>query len=94
MIEANDLAIGFLLGIIVTASLIAAGLFLRFWQQTRDKLFLAFAAAFAIESLNRIGFLFAEHPNEGSPAFYLVRLAAFLLILAAIVAKNRGMKKK
>jgi uncharacterized membrane protein HdeD (DUF308 family) len=81
---------GFLLGVIVTASLTAGAFFLRFWRQTRDTLFLAFAAAFIIEGLNRISFLFVERPNEGSPAIYLVRLIAFLLILAAIVRKNRG----
>jgi hypothetical protein len=81
---------GFMLGVIVTASLTAGAFFLRFWRQTRDTLFLAFAAAFIIEGLNRIGFLFVERPNEGSPAIYLVRLIAFLLILAAIVRKNRA----
>lgn len=81
---------GFLLGIIVTASLTAGIFFLRFWRRTRDPLFLAFSAAFIIEGLNRIGFLFVDRPNEGSPAIYIVRLLAFLLILAAIVWKNRG----
>ena len=79
----------FLLGVIVTASLTAGAFFLKFWRQTGDSLFLAFAAAFIIEGLNRIGFLFVPRPNEGSPAIYLVRLSAFLLILAAIVHKNR-----
>ena len=79
----------FLLGVIVTASLAAGAFFLKFWRQTHDTLFLAFAAAFIIEGLNRIGFLFVAKPNEGSPAIYLVRLIAFLLILAAIVRKNR-----
>ena len=51
---------GFLLGIIVTASLTAAAFFLKFWRQTRDTLFLAFAIAFFIEGVNRIGFLFAS----------------------------------
>jgi uncharacterized membrane protein HdeD (DUF308 family) len=81
---------GFLLGIIVTASLTAGAFFMRFWRQTRDTLFLAFAAAFVIEGLTRISFLFVERPNEGSPAIYLVRLIAFLLILAAIIRKNRA----
>jgi hypothetical protein len=81
---------GFLLGIIVTASLTAGAFFLKFWRRTRDTLFLAFGAAFIIEGLNRVGFLFIENPNEGSPAIYIVRLIAFLLILMAIVAKNRG----
>jgi uncharacterized membrane protein len=81
---------GFLLGIIVTASLTAGVYFLKFWRRTRDQLFLAFAAAFIIEGLNRIGFLFVQVPNEGSPIIYTVRFLAFLLILAAIVRKNRG----
>jgi hypothetical protein len=81
---------GFLLGVIVTTSLTAGVFFLKFWRTTRDTLFLAFALAFIIEGLNRVGFLFVEQPNEGSPAIYIVRLLAFLTIVAAIVWKNRG----
>lgn len=80
----------FLLGVIVTASLTAGIFFLKFWRRTGDQLFLAFAAAFIIEGFNRIGFLFMDRPNEGSPIIYTVRFLAFLLILAAIVKKNRG----
>lgn len=79
----------FLLGIIVTASLTAGMFFLKFWRTTRDPLFLAFALAFTIEGLNRTAILFLERPSEGSPSIYIVRLLAFLLILAAIVWKNR-----
>jgi hypothetical protein len=79
---------GFLLGVIVTASLIAALYFLKFWRQTRDKLFLTFGAAFLIEGINRLGFLFIAMPNEASASTYLVRLFAFLLILAGIVYKR------
>jgi len=81
---------GFLLGIIVTCSIVASGFFWKFYRQTRDTLFLAFAAAFFIEGINRISFLMIDSPNEGSPAIYIVRLVAFLLILAAIVRKNWG----
>jgi hypothetical protein len=80
---------GFLLGIIVTASITAGAFFLKFWKQTRDSLFLAFAIAFIIEGLNRIGFLFVSSPNEAGPTIYVVRLVAFLLILGAIVRKNK-----
>jgi hypothetical protein len=83
---------GFLLGVIVTASLVSAAFFWKFWRQTRDTFFLAFAAAFLIESINRLSFLFIAAPNEGSPAIYVVRLIAFLLIVAAIVRKNWGTK--
>jgi hypothetical protein len=91
--KASDIMIdGFLLGVIVTASLTAGMFFLKFWRRTRDTIFLAFGAAFIIEGLNRIGFLFVAHPNEGSPTIYIVRLIAFLLILLAIVWKNRDGK--
>ena len=81
---------GFLLGVIVTASLTAAAFFLKFWKQTRDRLFLGFGAAFLIEGVNRLGFLFLESPNEGDPLIYLVRLFSYVLILLAIVNKNRS----
>ncbi|MGC3982788.1 MAG: DUF5985 family protein [Steroidobacteraceae bacterium] len=84
----------FLLGIIVTASIIAGVFFLKFWRNTGDRLFLAFAIAFIIEGINRIGFLFVAKPNEGSPAIYIVRLIAFLIILAAILAKNSRRSKQ
>lgn len=81
---------GFLLGVIVTASATAGAFFLRFWLKTRDPLFLAFSASFLIEAGNRIGFLWLENPNEGAAGIYLVRLVSYLLILVAIVNKNRG----
>lgn len=81
---------GFLLGVIVTASLAASAFFLKFWRQTHDKLFLGFSAAFAIEGINRLAFLFLDNPNEGNPVIYTVRLFSYLLILAAIVNKNRA----
>jgi hypothetical protein len=80
---------GFLLGVIVTASLTAALYFLKFWTQTRDVLFLGFAAAFTIEAFNRMLRLFVDNPGEASPVVYLVRGLAFLVLLAAIVYKNR-----
>jgi hypothetical protein len=80
----------FLIGVIATSSITAGVFFLKFWKQTRDSLFLAFAAAFVIEGLNRCAFLFVEKPNEGNPIIYIVRLFAFLLILAAILKKNYG----
>jgi uncharacterized membrane protein HdeD (DUF308 family) len=81
---------GFLIGVIAAASCIAGLIFLRFWRDTKDTFFMAFAAAFTIEGVNRIGYLFLERPNEGAPWIYVVRLFAFLLILTAILRKNYG----
>ncbi|MGA8110780.1 MAG: DUF5985 family protein [Acidobacteriaceae bacterium] len=80
---------GFLLGVIATSSLLAGLFFLRFWRDTRDTLFLNFALAFIIEGVNRTVMMFYAHPNEASPWVYIVRSFAFLLIVAAIVKKNR-----
>jgi hypothetical protein len=80
----------FLIGVIVTGMLVAAGFFVRFWRQTHDLLFLAFSTSFVIEALNRfLAMLFLPRPEEGHPAMYLIRLFSYLLILAAIVHKNR-----
>jgi uncharacterized membrane protein HdeD (DUF308 family) len=80
----------FLLGVVSTTSVAAALFFLKFWRRTRDLLFLCFAIAFFIEALNRASLLLTERPNEASPWVYIVRLVAFLIILAGIVSKNYG----
>lgn len=79
---------GFLLGVISTASVTAGVFFLKFWRKTQDPFFLAFAASFIIEGLNRAAVLLTKHPNEASPWTYLVRLLSLSLILAAILRKN------
>jgi uncharacterized membrane protein HdeD (DUF308 family) len=78
----------FLLGFTASASLTASLFFLRFWRDTRDYLFLAFAAFFLIEAITRGLLLFFSHPGEGSPWIYIARLLGLLLILAAILRKN------
>ena len=80
----------FLMGVVATASATASLFFLRFWRDTRDSFFLAFAASFLIEAFNRLALLLSPRPNEGSPWIYLFRLFGFLLILAAILRKNYG----
>ena len=79
-----------MLGVISASSITAAIFFLKFWRRTHDSLFLAFAVAFLIESVNRIAVLEVNRPNEGSPWTYVVRLIAFLIILAGILNKNYG----
>ena len=78
-----------LLGANAALSLIVGLFFLRSWRDTRDRFFLFFALAFAVEGLNRIALGLTDPAQEDEPYFYLVRLFSFLLILAAIVDKNR-----
>jgi hypothetical protein len=67
--------------------------FLRFWRQTRDRLFAIFAIAFWILSLNYI-LLPTQPTEEVLPLHYMVRFFAFLLILVGILDKNYSKKKR
>jgi uncharacterized membrane protein HdeD (DUF308 family) len=78
----------FLLGAVAAGSLVAALFFARCWRDARDPLFVYFAAAFAIEGVNRTALAMQAAPSEGQPVFYVVRLLAYLLIVAGIVHKN------
>ena len=80
----------FLLGVVAAASATAGIFFLKFWRETRDTFFLAFAAYFFLEAVTRTVLLSFEHPNEGSPWIYVVRLVALIWILTAILRKNSG----
>ena len=78
----------FLSGAACMGFAVAGLFFLRFWRGTRDRFFLAFAGAFwllALQSATVLG----DIPDEARSWTYLLRLAAFLLIIAAIVLKNR-----
>jgi uncharacterized membrane protein HdeD (DUF308 family) len=80
----------FLLGVVAMASITAGVFFLKFWRSTRDIFFLAFAAFFLVEAVDRVALLFFSKPNEGSPWIYVARLVALLLLLSAILKKNYG----
>ena len=64
--------------------------FLRFWNRTRDQLFLAFALAFGLLGLGQTILALANIPTEERGSLYLIRLAAFAVIIFAILRKNRS----
>ncbi|HEY2616357.1 MAG TPA: DUF5985 family protein [Acetobacteraceae bacterium] len=87
----NDPAVNMFLAGMVTAGFLAGGLFFaRFWMRSRDSLFLAFTAAFWLLALNQALVSLIEQPEANQIWFYLLRVAAFVLIAAAIVRKNAG----
>jgi hypothetical protein len=85
----GDRLIPFALGALTMAFVVASLFFARFHRDTRDPLFAWFAAAFALEALNRTLLLFQAAPNEASPHLYLLRAATYTLILVGIYRKNR-----
>jgi len=80
----------FLSGAAAFGALLCGLFFFRFWRRTHDGLFLAFGCAFCLLGLGQTVLALADVPNEERGMLYLIRLAAFLLILAAIGWKNRA----
>jgi len=76
-------------GAIAMASLIVALFFLRFWKNTRDRFFIFFAIAFGLEAVSRALLGYNQGSSEHEPLYYLMRLVSFILILIAVIDKNR-----
>lgn len=75
----------------LTLGFLTVGLFfLKFWRRTGDGLFVAFAVAFALLAANHAAPVLLNIPSENQGYIYLLRLAAFLLIIAAVLRKNVG----
>jgi predicted permease len=78
-------------GAISMGFFIAGLFFLRFWRDTRDRLFAFFSLAFVVLAVNRAGasYFYPEIGDRGDH-LYWVRFFAFLVILLAIIDKNRS----
>ena len=80
----------FLLGMLVAFSTAVALLFLKLWHQTRDRLFGFFSAAFAMLAIDWLVHAAVSPRHESQHYLFVIRLVAFLLIIAGIVSKNRS----
>lgn len=80
----------FLSGAITAQFFIAALFFLRYAKKTTDNFFRCFGAAFTILGVERITWVITGSASELQPIVYLFRLSAFVLIIAAVLLKNRG----
>ena len=78
----------FLSGAVTAGFLIASLFFFSFWRRTHDSLFAAFGAAFLLLAANQALLTLAGIPEEHRSWVYLLRLAAFALLIIAIVRKN------
>lgn len=82
------MTVTFLAGAATIAAAAISLFFLRFWRDTRDRLFLLFAIAFAIFAVNRLALTIVD--QEGETLLYAARAGAFGLIIAAVADKNRA----
>lgn len=77
-------------GVLLMGYAVAGLFFLRFWRETHDRLFGIFATAFFVLAVQRLALAILP-PSEQDPVLlYTVRLLAFVLILWAIIDKNRA----
>jgi hypothetical protein len=79
----------FVAGLLVMGYVVAAMFFTRFWRASRDRLFLFFAAGFALLAIQRVTLAVAYLIPVPLTTHYLLRLTAFVVILAGILDKNR-----
>lgn len=79
----------FLHGATVMGSMACALFFLRFWRQSRDRLFAFFGLAFVALAVNWTLLTLFDAPDESRHYIYLLRLVAFGLIIFGIWDKNR-----
>lgn len=76
-------------GALVAGYLVIALFFLRFRRASRDRLFALFAGAFGVLAVQRLALSMTGDLMENQTVFYLLRLAAFVVIIVAIIDKNR-----
>jgi len=78
----------FLSGAVAMGFLVCACFFLRFWRRAGEGLFLSFALAFLLLGVGQTVLALGNIPTEERGSLYLIRLAAFLLILVGIWRAN------
>jgi hypothetical protein len=78
----------FFSGAIAMGFVVCSAFFLRFWRRTQDSLFLVFSIAFLLLALNQALTTLLGLPLEERSWLYVLRLAAFVIIIAAIARKN------
>jgi hypothetical protein len=76
-------------GALALACWVAGLFFAKFWRVSRDRLFGLFALAFWTLALHWMLLGIFSPPVETRHYLYLLRLAAFILIIVAIADKNR-----
>lgn len=79
----------FVQGMSAMACIAIALFFLRFWQSTQDRFFFVFAVAFGLMCATRLVSAALGAAETHSGYVYWVRFLAYLLIVAAIIDKNR-----
>lgn len=77
-------------GALAAGYAVASLFFLRFYRDTRDRLFVMFSLAFLLLAVQRVVLVLVNDDPTFVTWVYGLRLIAFLIILTAIIDKNRA----
>jgi len=80
----------FLSGMTTMGFVVAALFFLNFWRRTQERLFAVFGLSFLLLAINQAAVALSGIPRGEQAWMYGLRIAAFGLLIAAIVGKNAG----
>ena len=72
-----------------TSSILVGVIFLRFWREALDRLFVCFALAFWLFAINYLLLALLDTTDETRAYVFLPRLAGFVVILIAVIDRNR-----
>ena len=89
-----DTLLATLSGVLTLGYAVVALYFLKFWRRSHDQLFLWFATAFMVLTFQRLVLGLTRQWSENTIWLYGLRLIAFLLIIVAIVQKNRAAERE
>jgi hypothetical protein len=84
----------FISGAVMLGCWVIALFFWRFWKQTSDRLFQIFSLSFFVLGVERLIPVLLHIEDKPQTFLYVLRLIAFILILVAIINKNRSLSKK
>jgi hypothetical protein len=88
-VKINDL----LTAMTAMASFGVAVFFLRYWHQTRDRLFAYFALGFALFAVNWTALSVLNAFEGPRHLVYLIRLLGFIMIIVGVIEKNRKRRR-
>ena len=80
----------FMSGLLTAMSATISLFFLKFFRESRDRLFAFFAAGFALLGVNWATPTLFTLRSESQHYWFLIRLGGFLLIIAGVIDKNRA----
>lgn len=79
----------FVLGATAMGCVVVALFFAHFWRDTGDRFFALFALAFLTFGVNRFVIVVLDEREGDDSLAYAIRLLAFVIIIVAVVDKNR-----